>query len=500
MTQSTAPSDTPPSAHEYRAIRLEKVAELREKGVNPYPYSFEVTHQALELKETYKNLKEGEATQDVVSLAGRIMSIRNSGMFIDLMDTTGRIQVFCHKQDLSPQQLEIIALLDKGDMIGARGIIRRTPRGELTINAQDVVVLCKALQTLPDTYHGLKDIEQRYRERWVDVIINDRSRETLRLRSRIVTLIREYLTTRGWLEVETPMLHPIPGGTTAKPFTTTHNALEQEMFLRIAPELYLKKLIVSGIADKVFEMNRNFRNEGISIKHNPEFTMLEGYQAYGDYEDMMTLSQEMIASVVKTLYGKTALEFGEKIIDFKAPFARKTMCGSIAEVTGIDFMTIDCAEDAVKAAEKLGITGLKGASWGKVVEFVFAEKVEETLIQPTHITDYPKDISPLAKTHRHNPRLAERFETFCNGWEICNAFSELSDPVEQADRFRDQVKQREKGDEEAMLFDQSYIDALEVGLPPTGGFGIGIDRLVMLLTNSPSIRDVILFPTLRRKD
>jgi len=493
------PSEAP-DAHEFREVRLKKVAELREKGVNPYPYTFAVTAKAADLEGQYKDLADGDVTEDKVAVAGRIMSIRNSGMFIDLQDTSGRIQVFSHKQDLNEAQLEVVKLLDKGDIIGVNGYIRRTPRGELTINATEVTILTKALATLPDNYHGLKDIEQRYRQRWVDLTINKESQEALLQRCKIVQLLRDYFVKAGWLEVETPMLHPIPGGTTAKPFVTHHEALDQEMFMRIAPELYLKKLIAGGLADKIFEVNRCFRNEGISIKHNPEFTTVEAYWAYMNYEAAIQFVEDIIISICQELHGTTKITYGDKDIDFAGPWPRKSMADLVKEKTGVDFMAMSSDQEAIKAAKDLGVKPPKAANWGKVLEEVFSELVEDTLIQPVHVIHHPKQISPLAKACPDDPRVAERFESYVNGWEITNGFSELSDPVEQAQCFQDQVAERDAGDEEAMYYDQSFIDALEHGLPPTAGFAIGMDRLSMLLTNSPSIRDVILFPTLRRKD
>lgn len=510
--QDTASAASPaPAAHEFREIRLSKAESLRELGVDPYPHEFRPSHQAGALQETHKDLPDGKATEESVQVAGRIMSLRNNGMFIDLKDTHpqknnldgGNIQIFCHKQDLSETQLEVVGLLDIGDMIGATGYVRRTPRGELTINATDVQVLAKAIQPLPEKFHGLHDVETRYRHRYLDLIMNDDARQVLIQRSQIVQAIRDYFIGLGFLEVETPMLHPIPGGAIAKPFKTHHNALEQDMYLRIAPELYLKMLIAGGLSDKVFEINRCFRNEGISIKHNPEFTTIEAYQAYADYGDMMALTENTVAHVAQSVLGTTKFTFGDgddqRELDVTPPWPRKRMVDLVSEATGVDFMTIESDKDAVAAAKKIGVELPAKTVWGKVVEEVFEAKVEDTLIQPTHVTDHPRDISPLAKVHRSEPRLAERFESFVNGWEIANAFSELTDPVDQRRMFEQQAAARDGGDEEAMYVDENYLKALEHGLPPTGGWGLGIDRLAMLITNSPSIRDVILFPTLRRE-
>lgn len=479
--------------------KIKNLKALEEKGVNAWPYQYEVTAQAADLQEKHKDLADGETTEEKVSVAGRVMSYRNNGMFIDLKDSTGKIQIFSHKQSVAPELLEKIALFDIGDIIGVTGIVRRTPRGELTINTEDAVMLCKSVRPLPEKYHGLKDVEARYRHRYVDLIVNDDSRAVFRQRSRIVAMIRSILAGEDFMEVETPMLHPIAGGASAKPFVTHHNTLDMQLYLRIAPELYLKRLIVGGF-DRVYEIGRCFRNEGISIKHNPEFTSVEIYQAYADYNDMMTLTEKIVEGVVKEINnGNTVMPFGDKEIDYKAPWPRKSMAGLVAEKTGVDFMQITDAKDAAKKATELGVHIKDGAKWGEVVEAVFGEKVEDSLIQPVHVIDLPRDISPLAKVHRDNDILTERFETYVNGWELANAFSELTNPFDQLARFKEQVEAREAGDEEAQMLDEDFVEALEYGMPPTGGLGIGIDRMVMLLTNSPSIRDVIAFPTLRHQ-
>lgn len=481
--------------------KREKLRALIDAGQNPYPHVFDRTHHAQDLQNRYADLEDGTETEDQVSVAGRIMSVRNNGMFIDLQDASGRIQVFCHKDSASEEQLAKLALFDLGDIIGVRGTIRRTPRGELSVRMSEIQMLTKSLEVLPEKYHGLTDVEQRYRQRYVDLIVNEESRETLRKRSKIITTIRRFMDDQiGALEVETPVLHPIMGGASAKPFTTHHNALDTDFFLRVAPELYLKRLIVGGLADGVYEIGRLFRNEGISIKHNPEFTSIEGYHAFMDYRDIMQMIESLVQAVVMELYGTLKIEYGDKTIDFTGPWQAKPMCALVQEATGIDFMAIDSDEGAQKAAADAGIEMAPGLSWGHVVEEVFAQKVEHNLIQPTHVTDYPVEISPLAKQHRDNPRLVERFETFVNGWEIANAFTELNDPAIQRARFEDQVAAREGGDDEAQMLDEDYISALEFGLPPTGGWGMGIDRLVMLLTNSSNIRDVICFPTLKPKE
>ncbi len=500
----TNPSAIQPELHsaleqELRMARLKKIEEYRARGKNPYPPSFECATTAGALQREFESLEKGEETEIRTQIAGRIRSMRNSGMFIDLQDKDGKIQVFCHPDSLNADNFEELKLLDIGDIIGVKGRIRRTPRGELTLNAESFDILSKSLHPLPEKYHGLQDQETRYRQRYLDLIMNDETRNTLRKRAEIIQEIRSYLQAHGFLEVETPMLHPIPGGAAARPFKTHHNTLDMELYLRIAPELYLKRLIIGGLSDKVFEINRNFRNEGISTRHNPEFTMLELYQAYADYKDIMHLTESLVAHVLEKIFGTLILPMGDKMIDFTPPWAKESMCSLVQKHTGINFLEIKDAEAAQAAAQKIGIKVEASAGWGNVIEKVFEERVEAHLIQPTHVTDYPLEISPLAKTHRADGRLVERFETFINTWEIANAFSELNDPVEQQKRFDLQVKNRESGDTEAHHMDYDFLKALEYGMPPTGGLGIGIDRLVMLLTNSSSIRDVIAFPTLKHK-
>ena len=482
-----------------RQTRIQKLADLADKGINPYPYFFNKTADAAELQEKYKDLEAGVETDDEYSVAGRVMAIRNTGMFIDLMDASGKIQIFSHKENLSEEQLKLLKLIDIGDIVGFTGTIRRTPRGELSIKSTSLTLLSKSLLPLPEKFHGLTDVETRYRQRYVDMIVNEDVRKTFRTRSLIIQKIREYLTNKGFLEVETPMLHPQAGGANARPFITHHNTLDMDMFLRIAPELYLKRLMVGGVSEKIFEINRSFRNEGIDVRHNPEFTMMELYQAYVDYNEMMKLTENLVATVAQEVLGTMKIKYGDNEIDLTPPWDRKTMIGAIKEKTGIDFSTCFTVEDAKAKAKSLGINPEDCDNWGKVIDLIFEEKVEPDLIQPVHIIDYPRDISPLAKVHRDNDRLTERFETRVNGWEIANAFSELTDPIDQRMRFEAQMQAKANGDDEAMPIDEDYICALEHGAPPMGGLGIGIDRLVMLLTNSPSIRDVIAFPTLKKK-
>lgn len=482
-----------------RQAKEHKLQQLIAKGINPYPANFDRTHEAADIYKKYEGLADGEETTDVVRVAGRIMAMRNNGMFIDLMDVSGKIQVFCHKDSMDTEQLELLKLYDLGDIIGAEGTMRRTPRGELSVRCTQTTILTKSLEMLPEKHHGLADIEQRYRQRYLDLIANEESKETLLMRSKIVRHIRNYMDDSGAVEVETPILHSIMGGASAKPFLTHHNALDSNFYLRVATELPLKRLIVGGLADSVYEIGRCFRNEGVSIKHNPEFTSIEAYHSYKDYKDIMDLIEDLVKSTVEKVHGKTNIIFGDNEIDFGKPWARKSMCELVQEKTGVDFLKIKTAEEAIKAAKDLGVHADANMKWGQVVAEVFDEKVEGSLIQPTHVTDLPTDISPLAKQKPEDPRLVERFETFINGWEIANAFSELNDPKIQYQRFMEQVAQAEAGDEEAQMLDEDFVTALEVGLPPTGGWGLGIDRLVMLLTNSSNIRDVICFPTLKPK-
>ena len=493
QTQTMSSIDT------IRAVRIQKLAELADKGINPYPYSFDKNATSKFLQEKYADLENGQELEDEYKVAGRVMAVRNSGMFIDLADADGKIQIFSHKDNLSPEQLQLLKLVDIGDIVGFTGTIRRTPRGELTIKAKDIKMLTKSLKPLPEKFHGLTDVETRYRQRYVDMIMNPEVRDTFRKRSLIIQKIREYLAREGFLEVETPMLHNQAGGAAARPFETHHNTLDMDMVLRIAPELHLKRLMVGGLSEKIFEINRCFRNEGIDATHNPEFTTIELYQAYVDYNDMMVLTENLVSHVALEVLGTMKIKFGDNEIDLTPPWDRKTMIGAIKEYTGVDFLDFYTAQEAIDAARKMGIEAEDDLNWGKAVELVFEEKVEPKLIQPIHIMDYPREISPLAKVHRENVRLTERFESRINGWEIANAFSELTDPIDQRQRFEAQALAKAQGDEEACGIDEDFINALEYGMPPTGGMGMGIDRLVMLLTNSSTIRDVIAFPTLKNK-
>jgi len=438
---------------------------------------------------------------DKFSLAGRIMAIRAFGKaaFLKLRDRTGDLQIFVQKQKVDEEIFKVYKMLDVGDFAYFSGTLFRTKTGELTLAAEDLKIVTKSVQPLPEKWHGLTDVEARYRQRYVDLIVNQDVRKAFVVRSQVVQAIREFLVGRGFLEVETPMMHPIPGGAAAKPFVTHHNALDQELYLRIAPELYLKRLVVGGM-ERVFEINRNFRNEGISIQHNPEFTMLEFYQSFATYEDLMKLTEEMLSGICRKVLGKTELAYQGETISFEAPFARYTLKESLVEVGGVDPEVLESRETALKYALSLGDElKSKDEGLGAILTEIFELVVEKKLIQPTFITQYPTEVSPLSRKNDEDPSVVDRFELFIYGREIANAFSELNDPEDQASRFKAQVEALGRGDEEAMHFDDDYIRALEYGMPPTAGEGIGIDRLVMLLTDSPSIRDVILFPLLKRK-
>ncbi|WP_455231777.1 lysine--tRNA ligase [Geopseudomonas aromaticivorans] len=479
------------------AQRKEKLAALRESQAIPFPNDFRRDSQAGDLQKQYAEAgKEAlEAQQVKVSVAGRIML--NRGAFMVIQDTSGRIQLYVNRKTLSAETLEAIKHWDLGDIVGVSGVLARSGKGDLYVDMQDVRLLTKSLRPLPDKFHGLTDTETRYRQRYVDLIVNEEVRDTFRVRSQVIAHIRRFLNDRGFLEVETPMLQTIPGGAAAKPFETHHNALDMPMFLRIAPELYLKRLVVGGF-EKVFEINRNFRNEGVSTRHNPEFTMLEFYHAYADYEDNMDLTEELFRELAQTVLGSTDVPYGDKLFHFGEPFARLSVFDSILkynpEISAADLQDIDTARAIAKkaGAKVLGFEGL-----GKLQVMIFEELVEHKLEQPTFITEYPFEVSPLARRNDKNPNVTDRFELFIGGREIANAYSELNDAEDQAERFHAQVRDKDAGDDEAMHFDADFVRALEYGMPPTAGEGIGIDRLVMLLTNAPSIRDVILFPHMR---
>ena len=481
-----------------RQNRLEKLKKLEAKGLNAYPQIYKPDFTSALLNEKYKDLANEEQTNDVVKVAGRIKAIRNSGMFMDVYDTTGKIQIFSSLENLPEDEKEILALLDIGDFVGVEGTVRRTKRGELSVNTQHLTVLSKALLPLPEKFHGLTDTDTKYRHRELDMIVNPETIQTLIKRSKIIESIRQLLLQKGCVEVETPVLNTIKGGATAKPFITHHNTLDMDLFLRVAPELFLKRLIVGGLPG-VFEFARVFRNEGMDTTHNPEFTGMEVYIPYKDYNDMMDLFEEIARTACLAVNGTLQIEYDGKQFDLSKPFARRSMADLIKEHTGIDFMAIETDEEARKAAESLHVEVDEKDDWGHCMAAVFEEKCEQFLVEPTHVIDHPKSMSPLTKEHRKDPRLVERFETYINCKEMCNAYSELTNPLDQRERFEEQVKAREAGDEEADMMDDDFVMALEYGLPPTGGLGVGIDRLVMFLTGNTTIRDVIAFPTMRKK-
>jgi len=475
-------------------VRAQKLAKLRETVAEVYPAHFHRTMTNEELAEKYADIEPDTLTGDIITVAGRVYSSRNSGMFMDIHDASGKVQIFSHK-DTTPQEArDLLPLIDMGDIIGVTGEVRRTKRGELTVNAHEITMLTKALLPMPEKWHGVSDIELRYRKRHLDILSNEDSKLRFQQRSKIVSGIRRFMEDEGFMEIETPMLHSVYGGATAEPFKTHHNTLKLDMYLRIAPELYLKRALVSGLTDKVFEVNRNFRNEGVSTRHNPEFTMLECYWAYADYEDIMGLVERLFETLAMSIHGTTEIMYGDKELSFKGPFKRVAMPDAVKEVTGIDFRAIDTDEEARAAAKAAGFEIEDDWTWGECLAFIFEEKVEASLIEPSHVTHFPKDISPFAKEVPGEPRLVERFETYCNAWELGNAFSELNDPEEQRKRMVEQLEQAHARGEIEKQLDDEFLDAIDQGMPPAGGLGIGVDRLIMLLTNAPSIRDVILFP------
>ncbi len=481
--------------NELMLARRGKMKELSDKGVEPFGEKYEFTHYAKNIIEQFEQLENQKVT-----IAGRIMSVRGHGKasFANLMDMSGRIQVYFRQDVVGEEAYEIFNLIDIGDIIGLNGRVFKTKRGEVSVEVQAFTLLTKSLRPLPEKWHGLKDVETRYRQRYLDLITNPEVRDIFVTRSKIISATRRYLDKLGFLEVETPILHPIAGGASARPFITHHNALDMDMYLRIAPELYLKRLIVGGF-EKVYELGRVFRNEGISYKHNPEFTMIEIYQAYANYENVMRITEEVIAYVAQEVLGTTKIMYQEQGIDLTPPWNRLSMLDAIHEKTGADFRVVTSQDEALSMARKIGLAVEKNTDIGNIINMAFEEFVEPTLIQPTFIMDHPVEISPLAKRKASNPRFTDRFEAFIFGREMANGFSELNDPIDQKERFLKQVAQRAAGDDEAHMMDEDFVTALEYGLPPTGGLGIGIDRLVMLLTNSHSIRDVILFPHMRHK-
>ena len=484
--------------------RLKKLKELQGQGIAPYPNGITVSHFIDQIQKGFDALsgEEVEAKTATYQIAGRVMALRSFGKaaFVQLRDRTGRLQVFIDKKSLSQEAFQIFQALDIGDFIHVTGRLFRTKTHELTLRAERLRLVTKSLRPLPEKWHGLTDVEIRYRQRYVDLIANEAVKDVFVKRSQIVHHIRDFFVRRDFLEVETPMMHPIPGGARAKPFVTHHNALNRDFFLRIAPELYLKRLVVGGL-ERVFELNRNFRNEGISTQHNPEFTMLEFYQAYATYEDLMKMTEELLESLCQKLFQKTTLTYQGQELSFKAPFSRMTLYQALVDIGGQKPAILESRNEAKKAAQKLGIKiPNEETPLPMILTEIFEATVESKLIQPTFIYNFPTVVSPLSRKNDKDPSIVDRFELFIMGREIANAFSELNDPLDQEGRFREQVQAKSLGDEEAMAFDADYIRALEYGMPPTAGEGIGIDRLVMILTDQPSIRDVILFPLLKTVD
>ncbi|MDR0387647.1 MAG: lysine--tRNA ligase, partial [Treponema sp.] len=483
-------------------IRREKLRALKEAGKNPFSIvKFNQTHHSGEIRERFEEFENKE-----VSVAGRVMAFRDIGKaaFIDLRDRDGRIQLYINATNLGEETFREIKTCDIGDIIGVTGTVAKTRRGEISVYAASVVLLAKALEPLPEKYHGLKDIEVRYRRRYLDLIMNSESFETFRKRTRIITAIREYLNERDYLEVETPILSTIASGAAARPFVTRSNTLNMQLYLRIATELYLKRCIVGGM-ERVYDLGKNFRNEGIDIRHNPEFTMMELYQAYADYNDMMELCENLISHIALKITGSTKVRYQDADLEFAAPWRRLTMVDAVKEYGGPDFSAITDDGEARELAAACGLTELlkkkiADCTKGDILNAAFEKFAEAHLIQPVFIIDYPTDISPLTKEKPGDPSMTERFEAFVYGREIANAYSELNDPIVQAERFRQQAKERELGDDEAYRLDEDFISSLEIGMPPTGGMGIGIDRIVMFMTNAYSIRDVILFPTMKPSD
>lgn len=484
-------------------VRRQKMQNFREHGLDPFGKRFERTHLSQEIVEQYDQFSKEELEEKSaeVIIAGRIMTKRGKGKagFAHLQDLKGQIQIYVRKDAIGDDSYEFFKTADLGDIIGVRGTIFKTNVGELSVKAQEVEYLTKALRPLPEKFHGLKDVEQRYRQRYLDLIVSENSKETFILRSRIIQAMRRYLDNQGFLEVETPMLHSIAGGATARPFITHHNALDMQLYIRIAIELHLKRLIVGGL-EKVYEIGRVFRNEGISTRHNPEFTMLELYEAYADYNDIMSLTENLIAHTAQEVLGTTTVRYGEEDINLAPGWKRLHMADAVKEYTGVDFWQHMSKEEAQALANEHGIEIKPTMEVGHILNEFFEQKVEEQLVQPTFIYGHPVEISPLAKKNPEDERFTDRFELFIVRREHANAFTELNDPIDQRERFEAQLIEKEEGNDEAHEMDDDFIEALEYGLPPTGGLGIGIDRLVMLLTNSASIRDVLLFPQMRPKE
>ena len=482
--------------------RQQKLDRIRAGGVNPYPNSYHRSHTTEQAVALLKQKEDGLAKEEEVSVAGRITAIRRMGRssFFDIRDGSGKIQLLFQDLDRFDEELrELFKDLDIGDIIGASGKLFRTRSGEPTLGVKKFVLLAKSLQPLPEKWHGLSDVDTRYRQRYLDLIANTEVKETFRVRSQVITAIRQFLDQRGFLEVETPVLQPSAGGALALPFTTHHNALNQDFYLRIALELHLKRLIIGGF-DRVYEIGRTFRNEGVSTQHNPEFTMLESYEAYADYNDVMKMLEEMVADTCQQVKGAGEVKFGDSTINFKPPWRRLSLRDAVKEYSGIDFVKYPTVDGLRGKMQSLNIEFDLNKNWAKLVDELLKTFVKPQLVQPTVIFDYPLSMSPLAKTKPGEERVAERFQAFAGGLEIANAYSELNDPIEQRQRFIEQLKERQGEDEERWAIDEDFLLALEYGMPPTAGLGVGIDRLVMLLTNQQSIREVILFPQLKEKE
>ena len=493
LEDAAALTDT--EINEQMQVRIDKMHKIEEHGWKPFGHRFLFTHRAADIAAQFDELSEKETE---VTMAGRVMAIRGHGKtcFMDMQDKTGRIQVYVRKDVIGEENYALIKLMDIGDTVGITGTAFRTHMGELSIKATSVEMLSKSLRPLPEKWHGLKDVETRYRQRYVDLIVNPEVRETFVKRSQIIKSVREVLDSHDFLEVETPILNTIAGGAAARPFISYHNALDMQVYMRIAPELYLKRLIVGGM-DRVYEMGRVFRNEGIDNRHNPEFTSVEIYQAFADYRDMMDLTEEVVVKTAEKVLGTTTINYEGTTIELASPWKRMSMIEAVKEYSGKDFTNVTDLEEARAIAKELNVAIEPSFGIGKIINACFEEYVEDKLIQPTFITGHPKEISPLAKSNPENPEITDRFEAYIYGREICNGFTELNDPIDQKERFLKQVEERANGDEEANMMDEDFVNALEYGLPPTGGLGIGIDRLVMFLTNSSTIRDVLFFPTMK---
>ncbi|EHJ08356.1 lysine--tRNA ligase [Staphylococcus simiae] len=485
-------------------VRRQKLQELYDLGIDPFGSKFDRTGLSSELKENWDQFSKEELAEKEeeshVAIAGRLMTKRGKGKagFAHIQDLAGQIQIYVRKDQVGDDQFELWKNADLGDIVAVKGVMFKTNTGELSVKAKEFILLTKSLRPLPDKFHGLQDIEQRYRQRYLDLITNEDSTRTFINRSKIIQEMRNYLNKQGFLEVETPMMHQIPGGAAARPFVTHHNALDATLYMRIAIELHLKRLIVGGL-EKVYEIGRVFRNEGVSTRHNPEFTMIELYEAYADYHDIMDLTESMVRHIAQNVFGSAKVQYNGETIDLESSWRRLHMVDAVKEATGVDFYEVNSDEEAKALAKEHGIEIKDNMKYGHILNEFFEQKVEETLIQPTFIYGHPIEISPLAKKNPADARFTDRFELFIVGREHANAFTELNDPIDQRARFEAQLVEKEQGNDEAHEMDEDFIEALEYGMPPTGGLGIGIDRLVMLLTDSPSIRDVLLFPYMRQK-